>query len=129
VIDEQLASFGVQLKIEAEVDSVEAIRRLLLAGIGTTVMPVSAFHEEIAAGRLAAYPIEGANLHRMLVLARPVVPARSAAIDEIEHIVRTEMNSLLERGLFRLPARPPAGTRRRLSSRGSRADLAGRPKS
>jgi LysR family transcriptional regulator, nitrogen assimilation regulatory protein len=131
VIDEQLASFGVQLKIEAEVDSVEAIRRLLLAGIGTTVMPVSAFHEEIAAGRLAAYPIEGANLHRMLVLARPVVPARSAAIDEIEHIVRTEMNSLLERGLFRLPARPPApaAKRRRPSSRGPRADLAGRPKS
>jgi LysR family nitrogen assimilation transcriptional regulator len=103
VIDEQLASFGAQLRIEAEVDSVEAIRRLVVAGMGTTVMPVSAFHAEIAAGSAVAYTVEGANLHRLLVLARPVAETRSAAIDEIEHIVRAEMTELLDAGLFRLP--------------------------
>jgi LysR family nitrogen assimilation transcriptional regulator len=103
VIDEQLASFGAQLKIEAEVDSVEAIRRLVVAGMGTTVMPVSAFHAEIAAGSAVAYTVEGANLHRLLVLARPVAKTRSAAIDEIERIVRAGMTALHEEGLFRLP--------------------------
>ena len=103
VIDEQLASFGVQLRIEAEVDSVEAIRRLVIAGIGTTVMPVSAFHAEIAAGSVVAHSVEGANLHRLLVLARPAAETRSAAIDEIERIVRAGMTALHEEGLFRLP--------------------------
>ena len=108
VIEEQLASFGTQLRVEATVDSVEAIRRLVLAGIGTTIMPVSAFHAEIAAGSVVACTIEGANLHRILVLARPVAPTRSAAIDEIERIVRAEMSELLDAGLFRLPILEPS---------------------
>jgi LysR family nitrogen assimilation transcriptional regulator len=103
LIEQQLAAFGVGLKVEAEVDSVEAIRRLLVSGVGMTIMPVSAFHEELRAGHVVAYPIEDANLHRILILARPVAEARSAAIDEVEHIVRAEMADLLQQGIFRMP--------------------------
>lgn len=105
IVDGQLASFGTGLRIEAEVDSVEAMRRLLVSGVGMTVMPVSTFHAEVRAGRLAAYPIERANLHRILVLARPLIEVRSAAIDQIERIVRSEMTALLDAGLFTLPGR------------------------
>jgi LysR family nitrogen assimilation transcriptional regulator len=104
LVEQQLAAFGVGVRIEAEIDSIEAIRRLLVAGVGMTVMPVSAFHEELRAGQLVAYPIEDANLHRILILARPVAEAHSAAIDEIEHIVRGEMAELLQAGFFRMPA-------------------------
>jgi LysR family nitrogen assimilation transcriptional regulator len=107
VIDEQLAAFGAALKVEAEIDSIEAIRRMLLAGSGSTLMPVSTFHDEISRGTLIASPVADANLHRILVLARPLAESRSAAIDEIEHIVRTEMSALLDAGLFRLPAAQP----------------------
>jgi LysR family nitrogen assimilation transcriptional regulator len=107
VAEEQLAAFGVSLRIEAEVDSVEAIRRLLLSGVGVTLMPVSAFHAEIAARRLAAQPVEGANLHRILVLARPVAESRPGAAAEVERIVRGEMTALLQAGLFKLPAPRP----------------------
>src|SRR5437867_10919099 len=103
LIEQQLASFGVVLRVEAEVDSVEAIRRLLVSGGGMSIMPVSAVHSESCAGQVVAYAIEDSNLHRILVLARPVAEARSAAIDEVEHIVRAEMEGLLEAGLFRLP--------------------------
>jgi LysR family nitrogen assimilation transcriptional regulator len=108
VIDEQLAAFGSALKVEAEIDSIEAIRRILLAGGGSTLMPVSTFHAEIAGGALTASPVADANLHRILVLARPLAESGSAAIDEIEHIVRTEMSALLDAGLFRLPGATPA---------------------
>jgi LysR family nitrogen assimilation transcriptional regulator len=121
VAEQQLAAFGVSLRVEAEVDSVEAIRRLLLAGVGMTLMPVSAFHEDIRAGRLAVSPIEGANLHRMLVLARPDAEARSVAVGEIERIVRGEMSRLLDAGLFRMPAgewlKPPQKAKRRARRR------------
>jgi len=101
--EHQLAAFGVELKIEAEVDSIEAIRRLLVSGVGMSIMPVSAFHDELHAGQVVAYPIEDANLHRILILARPVAETRSAAIDEIGHIVRGEMAELLQAGFFRMP--------------------------
>jgi LysR family nitrogen assimilation transcriptional regulator len=120
LVEQQLAAFGIVLRVEAEVDSVEAIRRLLIAGVGVTIMPVSAFHSEIGAGQVVAHPIEDANLHRILILARPVAEARSAAIDEIEHVVRAEMAILLEAGIFRMPSaelaargqRPPAAMTR-----------------
>jgi LysR family nitrogen assimilation transcriptional regulator len=104
LVEQQLAAFGVGLTVEAEVDSVETIRRLLTSGVGMSIMPVSAFHEEIRAGRLTASPIEGANLHRLLILAHPAAESRSAAIGEIEHIVRAEMARLIEAGVFRMPA-------------------------
>ncbi len=102
--EEQLAASGASLKIEAEVDSIEAIRRLLLSGIGATLMPVSTFHAEIASRRLAAYPVEGANLHRILVLARLAGESRSGALAGMERLVRGEMTRLSEAGLFKLPA-------------------------
>jgi LysR family nitrogen assimilation transcriptional regulator len=104
LVEQQLAGFGGGLRVEAVVDSVEAIRRLLISGVGMTIMPVSAFHDEIRTGKLVAYPIEEANLHRILILARPVAEGRSAAIDEIEHIVRSEMAGLIQAGIFRMPA-------------------------
>ena len=78
-----------------------------------TIMPVSAFHDEICAGQLVAYPIEEANLHRILILARPVAEVGSAAIDEIEHIVRGEMANLIQAGFFRMPAADPMAASRR----------------
>jgi LysR family transcriptional regulator, nitrogen assimilation regulatory protein len=111
LVEQQLAN--VELRIEAEVDSVEAIRRLLISGVGMSIMPVSAFHDDIIAGRLVAHPVDGANLHRILILAHPVSESGSAAIDEIEHIVRGEMARLLKAGVFRMPARQPVKSRRR----------------
>jgi len=113
--DQQLAGVGVSLKVEAEIDSVEAIRRLLISGIGMTIMPISAFYEELRAGQVVAHPIEDANLHRILILARPIAEARSAAINEIEHIVRGEMADLLQAGFFRMPAVERMGPARRAS--------------
>ena len=125
LVEQQLAGFGAGLRVEAVVDSVEAIRRLIISGVGMTIMPVSAFHAEIRAGQLAAYPIEDANLHRILILARPVAEDRSAAIDEIEHIVRGEMASLLLTGVFRMPAGNPLAHDRRPGAAVTRAPKRG----
>jgi LysR family nitrogen assimilation transcriptional regulator len=123
LVEQQLTGFGVGLKGVTEVDSVEAIRRLVVSGVGMTIMPVSAFHEDVREGRLLAYPIEDANLHRILILARPIAEARSAAIDEIEHIVRGEMAELLQQGIFRMPAAESTGTVRRAAAATLRTEL------
>jgi LysR family nitrogen assimilation transcriptional regulator len=111
LVDRQLARFGAQLAVEAEIDSVEAIRRMVLAGAGATVLPVSTFHDDIVAGRCAAYPIEDANLHRMLVLAH--AGPGGAAVDEVLRLVRTEIDRLAQREVFNLPAPGRERKRRR----------------
>lgn len=122
LVEQQLVPFGAMLRVDGIVDSVEAIRRLLLSGIGMTIMPVSTFHDELRTGRFVAHAVEDANLHRLLVLGKPVTQSASAAVDEIEHIVRDEIARLVQAGLFRVPRRDtitdaPAGARAKVLRR------------
>ncbi|HXF67415.1 MAG TPA: LysR family transcriptional regulator [Burkholderiales bacterium] len=104
IVDDQIGRYGARLNVEFEVNAVEAIGRLLLRGVGPAVMPVSTFHADIAAGRIAAFPIADVNVHRTLMLAHPVERRVSAANEEISQIVTAEMNALYDRGVFSLPA-------------------------
>jgi len=104
IVDDQIGRYGARLDVEFEINAVEAIGRLLLRGIGPAVMPVSTFHPEIAAGRIAVFPIADVTVQRNLVLAHPAERQSSAATEEISQVVTTEMNALFDRGVFNLPA-------------------------
>lgn len=117
IVDDQVSRYGARLNVESEIDAVEGIRRLLLRGIGTAVMPVSTFHDDIEAGRIAAFQIADANVHRMLALAQPVERHTSAAVESVSQLIVSEVNALIDAGRFSLPnvpaGTPPAGSRRR----------------
>lgn len=108
IVEEQISHSGWRLNVEAEIDAIEAIRRLLLRGIGMSVMPVSTFHDDIRAGRISAYPVADANIHRILALAQQAERRLPAAVEEISQIVAGEMNALFDNGLFSMPASAPA---------------------
>lgn len=120
IVEEQISHSGWRLNVEAEIDAIEAIRRLLLRGIGMSVMPVSTFHDDIKAGRISAYPVADANIHRILSLAQQAERKLPAAVEEISQIVAGEMNVLFDNGLFSVPASmsPPATTAVRGAKRG-----------
>ena len=122
IVDEQLARYGSRLNVTAEVDAVEAIRRLLLRGIGPAVMPLSTFHDDIRAARIAAFQIADATVHRILMLGLQAERRIPAAVDEVSQVLTAETNHLFDMGLFSLPAAhaaQPAGARkkRKASSR------------
>jgi LysR family nitrogen assimilation transcriptional regulator len=102
IADEQLQRYGMRIAVESEIDAVEAIRRLVLRGTSMALMPVSTFHEDITARRLAAWPIVDANIHRILTLAQPAERRPSAAIDEVAQIVAAEVRALGDSGVFSL---------------------------
>jgi LysR family nitrogen assimilation transcriptional regulator len=104
IVDEQLARYGARLNVEAEVDAVEAIRRLLLRGIGPAIMPLSAFHQDIREGRIAAFAIADANVHRILMLGLQADRRIPAAVEEVSQIIAAETNHLADLGLFSPPA-------------------------
>lgn len=116
LVDRQLARYGAQLAVEAEVDSIEAIRRMVLAGEVVTVLPVSTLHHDIVAGRCTAHAIDDANLHRMLVLAHAAAQTGVAAVAEVLRLVRTEMDRLARAEIFNLPA-PGRPSQRRSARR------------
>jgi LysR family nitrogen assimilation transcriptional regulator len=119
IVDDQIGRYGARLSVDYEVNAVEAIGRLLLRGVGPAVMPVSTFHSEIAAGQIVAFPIADVSVHRNLMLAHPLERRMTAATDEISQVVTAEMNSLFDRGVFSLPARPRRATHKsRLKSVG-----------
>lgn len=111
IADEQLQRHDARIRVEAEIDAVEAIRRLVLRGTCMALMPVSTFHDDLVARRLAAWPIVDANIHRILTLAQPAERRPSAAIDEVAQIVAAEVRTLGDGGVFSLPgaasASPP----------------------
>jgi LysR family nitrogen assimilation transcriptional regulator len=102
VVEEQLRRLGKRLRLAAEVDSVEAIRRMLLRGEGITVMPVSTYRDDVDAGRLDAFHIADASLHRLLVIASPLAGRDTGAIRQVVEIVSEQVNALAEEGAFRL---------------------------
>jgi len=126
IVDEQLSRYGARLNVEAEVDAVEAIRRLLLRGIGPAVMPLSAFHEDIRDGRIAAYQIADANVHRILMLGLQAERRVPAAVEEVSQIITAETNHLFDLGLFSLPAAgvpQPIAARKRVRAKPARPKL------
>ena len=66
-----LADAGVAARVAMELDSVEAIKRMVEAGLGISLLPRVAVASEVAAGRLVALTLTGVPLpERHIVLLR-----------------------------------------------------------
>jgi LysR family transcriptional regulator, nitrogen assimilation regulatory protein len=99
MVDEQIRAHGKRLIVDFEISSPEAIRRLLLQGIGPTIVPVSTFRDDIWAGRLAAFPMEDVNLHRMLSLCH-VAEGATPAVQAVARIIQADILDLTSQGVF-----------------------------
>ena len=100
LVEDQLASHGVTLRVGLEIDAIEAIRRMVIAGQGCSILPISAVREDIAAGRISAATVAGVELTRSLVLVTMSEERTSAAIRAITGVILAEIEALAQRGLF-----------------------------
>ncbi len=69
VIDQVLSRCGIeprQLKIDMELNSIEAIKTAVQSGLGVSFLSVSAIEKELNAQILYRVPIEGVQIKRML---------------------------------------------------------------
>lgn len=70
-VDRLMSSAGVEEQVSVEIVNVEAIKRMVEAGIGISFLPEVTVREEARAGRLVAIPIAGVRqAHRRIVLAK-----------------------------------------------------------
>jgi DNA-binding transcriptional LysR family regulator len=90
---------GKRPRIEMECDgSTFMTRRMVQAGVGCTLLPLAAVHDEVSRGLLRAVRIEGSDALRSVVLAtaknRPVV----TDLDKITQILRGVVTRIVEAG-------------------------------
>ncbi len=100
VVDEQLRKLGKQLRPLMEIDSVEAIRRMVLKGDAVSIMPASTYQEDIKAGRLDAFHIADANIHRLLVICSPLDGRSTQAIQQVVEALAQQFAALAYEGVF-----------------------------
>lgn len=83
-IEDRLRAAGIELRPAMELGHIEAIKRAVAAGLGVSFLSRIAVGDEVAAGRLRAWTVDGLDLHRPWYLiqragARPS-PAASAFV-------------------------------------------------
>ncbi len=111
LVEHQLAAHGGTLQIAMEIDAIEAIRRMVMAGQGSSILPVSAVREYIEAGRISAATVAGVDLSRSLVLVTMGEAGTWPAVRAVSGLILAEIEGLSQRGLFaplRVQPAPPA---------------------
>lgn len=97
MVDRAAGGLDRKLEIRAETNSMTVQRRLAMAGVGLTVLPMGAMVEEVAAGTLKAAPLDDPNLQRRLVLAVPstrrLAPAVKVVADTLVEVTRAATTS------------------------------------
>jgi LysR family transcriptional regulator, nitrogen assimilation regulatory protein len=108
LVEDQLASHGATLRVALEIDAIEAIRRMVIAGQGSSILPVSAVREDVEAGRISAATVAGVELTRSLVLVTMTEERISRSVRAVSGVILAEIEALAQGGMFAsLPAQPP----------------------
>jgi LysR family transcriptional regulator, nitrogen assimilation regulatory protein len=100
LVDRQLQPLGVRLQLQAEIDSVDSIRELVLRGPWATLMPISVFKDPAAARGVVISEISGVQLNRLLVLATRIESLGNATQVALKEIIEAEFARLARQGVF-----------------------------
>lgn len=100
IVESQMSALGKNLQVQAEIDSVDAIRELVTRGRWATIMPVSVFKDSHHPTPVVMSEISGVQLNRMLVLATRSEPQQSPALTLVKDLVDAEISRLTRLGHF-----------------------------
>jgi LysR family transcriptional regulator, nitrogen assimilation regulatory protein len=102
IVEFQLAPLGGRLIVQSEIDSVDAIREMVIQGQGATLMPVSVFADPRAQNTVTMSVVSGAPLNRLLVMATRIEREKNFALSMLKDIVIAELAELTRAGTFNL---------------------------
>jgi LysR family transcriptional regulator, nitrogen assimilation regulatory protein len=114
IVYRQLGQPRDSFNFELEIDSVQAIKTMVMRGEATSILPVSMLGGEISRGLVRARGITAGGMRRQLVIAQPSYRQLSQATDALKQTIHAVIANMTERGLF---ARPPPGARRQRGNR------------
>jgi DNA-binding transcriptional LysR family regulator len=93
LLERELLACGIAAPRIASVDSLTAQKRLVQAGLGITLMPLSSCQEELQAGSLRAVEVTSLRAELPVVLVRRRAGYVSAAAEEFLKILQRQQRS------------------------------------
>lgn len=91
-VDRLLSAAGVEEQVTMELDNVEAIKRMIEAGLGVSVLPQVAVRAEVEAGRLSALTLTDLpRAHRRIALVHRRDKYLSAALRAFIALLKAEV--------------------------------------
>ena len=103
IIDQACAPLGLQLDVVAEIESLGSVKRAAEVGIGSTILPLAAVTEEVAAGRLRTARIDSPHMVRRVVCASNVTRPATVASAAVTALVQRVLHDMVTGGAW--PAR------------------------
>jgi len=93
VVDRYFDSLGIAPTITMEVENNEAIKSLVRAGLGCSILPLCAVAEDAAAGHLCVLRVKGKPLMRQLRLASADADIFPKAIEELAQMLTAALTT------------------------------------
>jgi LysR family nitrogen assimilation transcriptional regulator len=100
LVNGEIATLGIQLNVEAEIDSVDCIRELMLRGHGATLMPISVFKQQHTGSLLTLSEVSGIQLNRQLLIATRVDSEMRPLIASLKDLIIEGAGVLAGEGIF-----------------------------
>lgn len=108
VIERAAKDAGVRLDVRLEIDSVSAIRQLVISGGGQSILPYGAVHAEVRSGQIVAQKIAEPAMEAVLVIATPRNKPVTRTVRSVIKLIEKETLKCLESGILRGEYRPEA---------------------
>lgn len=96
IIDDACAAAQIKLNVVAELDSLPTMKRAVEAGIGLTILPAGAIHEEAQGGSLRALPIRSSAMTRDVNIARNVTRVETPAVSAVHRVIIDVVHALVK---------------------------------
>ncbi len=104
VVDAAAEKAGTKLNVKFEADSLSLMLGLVEAGLGYTVLPMTAVYHEVETGKLRVAPLERPHVPRQLILALPLARTDTRATKAVTGLVIDEIARLVESGVWKASA-------------------------
>jgi LysR family transcriptional regulator, nitrogen assimilation regulatory protein len=99
LMEAELARIGCKLNVQAEIDSVDSIKELVLTGHGCTLMPISVFRAQ-PGFNVTLSEIAGTQLQRQLLVATRIEKNEGPGTSLLRDLVTAEGDRLSRSGIF-----------------------------
>ncbi len=101
-MDALLAGFGIELKVETELNDHETIRLMVQQGVGASILPHSSVTKECAHGVMEAHRITDTGIFRTLALGVRASRSASQARDAVARTIAQAVSGLEREGRLAL---------------------------
>ena len=98
VVEAAAARASTTIQVKYEADSFRVLKDIVAAGLGHTILPLSAFYREPDKDRYAITRLVKPRISRQLVMALPASRADTKATSAVRDLVLDEIRQMVDSG-------------------------------